>query len=48
MSTALAEIAQEASRPLRSPSIAEVTALATDLEPRLTEDPELGRDALRW
>ena len=44
---ALAEIAQEASRPLRLPSIAEATALATDLEARLTEDPELGREALR-
>jgi hypothetical protein len=44
---ALAEIAQEASRPLRLPSIEEVTALATDLEARLTEDPELKREALR-
>ena len=44
---ALAELAQEASRPLRLPSIEEVTALATDLEARLTEDPELGREALR-
>lgn len=44
---ALAEIAQEANRPLRLPSIDEVTALATDLEARLTEDPELGREALR-
>jgi site-specific DNA recombinase len=44
---ALAELAQEANRPLRLPSIEEVTALATDLEARLTEDPELGREALR-
>jgi hypothetical protein len=44
---ALAELAQEANRPLRLPSIEEVTALATDLEVRLTEDPELGREALR-
>jgi hypothetical protein len=44
---ALAELAQEANRPLRLPSIEEVTALATDLEARLTEDPDLGREALR-
>jgi hypothetical protein len=44
---ALAELAQEANRPLRLPSIEEVTALATDLEARLTDDPELGRAALR-
>ena len=44
---ALAELAQEANRPLRLPSIEEVTALATDLEARLTEDAELGREALR-
>jgi hypothetical protein len=46
---ALAELVQEANRPLRLPSIEEVTALATDLEARLTEDPELGREVLcRW
>ena len=44
---ALAELAQEANRPIRLPSIDEVTALATDLEARLTDDPELGRAALR-
>jgi len=44
---ALAELAQEANRPLRLPSIDEVTALAIDLEARLTDDPELGRAALR-
>ncbi|HEX3760891.1 MAG TPA: hypothetical protein VHW23_19470, partial [Kofleriaceae bacterium] len=44
---ALADLAQEANRPLRLPSIEEVTALATDLNARLTEDPELGREALR-
>lgn len=38
---------QEAQRPLRLPSIDEVTALATDLEARLTDDPEVGRAALR-
>lgn len=46
---ALAELAQEADRPLRLPNIDEVTSLATDLEARLTDDPELGRAALgRW
>jgi site-specific DNA recombinase len=44
---ALAELAQEASRPLRLPSIDEVNALATDLEARLSEDVEEGREALR-
>lgn len=44
---ALAELAQEANRPLRLPSIDEVTALAIDLEARLTDDPEVGRAALR-
>jgi hypothetical protein len=44
---ALAELAQEANQPLHLPSIEEVTALATDLEARLTGDPELGRAALR-
>jgi DNA invertase Pin-like site-specific DNA recombinase len=43
----LAELAQEANRPLRLPSIDEVTVLATDLEARLTDDAELGRAALR-
>jgi uncharacterized protein YbjQ (UPF0145 family) len=44
---ALADLVQEAQRPLRLPSIDEVTALATDLEARLTDDPEVGRAALR-
>lgn len=44
---ALAELAEEANRPIRLPSIDEVTALAIDLEARLTDDPELGRAALR-
>ena len=44
---ALAELAQEANRPLRLPSIEEVTTAATDLEARLNEDPEVGREALR-
>lgn len=44
---ALAELAQEADRPIRLPSLEEVAALASDLEPRLMEDPELGREALR-
>ncbi len=44
---ALAELAQEANRPLRLPSIEEVTMAATDLEARLNEDPEIGREALR-
>jgi site-specific DNA recombinase len=45
--TALAELAQEANRPIRLPSIDEVTALAIDLDARLTDDPEVGRAALR-
>ena len=40
---ALAELAEEADQALRLPSIDEVTALATDLEARLTDDPELIR-----
>jgi hypothetical protein len=44
---ALAELAEQASRPLRLPSNDEVMALATDLEGRLTEDPEVGRATLR-
>jgi hypothetical protein len=44
---ALAEIAEEASRPLRLPSNDEVMALATDLEGCLTDDPEVGRATLR-
>jgi hypothetical protein len=44
---ALAEIAEQASRPLRLPSNDEVMALATDLEGCLTDDPEVGRATLR-
>jgi hypothetical protein len=44
---ALAELAEQASRPLRLPSNDEVMALATDLEGCLTDDPEVGRATLR-
>src|SRR6185436_10646082 len=44
---ALAELAEQASRPLRLPSNDEVMALATDLEGSLTDDPEVGRATLR-
>jgi hypothetical protein len=44
---ALAELAEQASRPFRLPSNDEVMALATHLEGRLTDDPEVGRATLR-
>jgi hypothetical protein len=43
----LADLAAQANRPLRLPSIEEVTALATDLGARLGDDVEIGREMLR-
>jgi site-specific DNA recombinase len=43
----LARLTQQAQTPLRLPSIQEVTALVFDLDSRLAEDPEAGRQLLR-
>ena len=43
----IARLAQAVAQPIRLPSIDEVTAMVFDLDARLTEDPEAGRQVLR-